>query len=101
MFAAWPEEWDAEFTLAARGAFLVTSTRRNGHIDFIEIKSQVGGVCRVMNPWGHDDIRFFRNGKPEEESGGHLLKFNTAKDEIVLILKRGVDPSMLRRTVAV
>lgn len=101
VFAAWPKEWDAEFTLAARGAFLVTSAFRNGNVQFIELSSQAGGECRLRNPWVDGDITLFRNGKPAEEVGGRLLKFNTAKDEVLLVLKKGVAPSKLNRTVVV
>jgi hypothetical protein len=99
VFAAWPKEWDAEFTLAARGAFLVTSAFRNGNVQFIELRSRAGGECRLRNPWVDGDITLFRNGKQAEEVGGRLLKFNTAKDEVLLVLKKGVAPSKLNRTV--
>ena len=39
VFAAWPRSWDARFNLAARGAFLVSSSIREGEIEFVEIQS--------------------------------------------------------------
>jgi hypothetical protein len=51
VFAAWPPEWDAQFTLAARGAFLVSSSMQKGRIEFVHVQSQAGGQCRVANPW--------------------------------------------------
>ncbi|MNK20184.1 hypothetical protein D3C87_384180 [compost metagenome] len=48
-FPAVPDSWkDATFNdLSAKGAFLVTGSRRNGTIEFIKIKSLVGSPCLV------------------------------------------------------
>ena len=99
VFAAWPNEWDAEFTLLARGAFLVTSAIRNGNIEFVELKSQVGGDCQVRNPWGDADVVLFRNGKQAEDVAGSVLKFATAEDETLLILKKGTTPAQFKRAI--
>lgn len=99
VFAAWPKEWDAEFTLLARGAFLVTSALRNGNIEFVELKSRAGGDCRLRNPWGDADVVLYRNGKQAEDLSGSLVKFSTAKDENLLILKKGTVPAQFKRAV--
>ncbi len=88
VFAAWPKEWDAEFTLAARGAFLVTSAFRNGNVQFIQLRSQAGGECGLRNPWEEGNVTLYRNGKLAEEASGRLLRFNTTKDEVVLVLPK-------------
>ena len=100
VFAAWPKEWDAEYTLAARGGFLVTSAIRSGNIEFVEVKSQVGGPCRLRNPWG-GDAALYRNGQPAEEASGSLLTFSTTRDEVVLVLKKGVARHEVSRTILV
>ena len=51
VFPAWPKEWDAAFTLLARGAFLVGSSMKAGKIESVRIESQAGGECRLRNPW--------------------------------------------------
>jgi hypothetical protein len=51
VFPAWPKDWDARFTLLARGGFLVTSSMANGAIESVELVSNVGVPCRVRNPW--------------------------------------------------
>lgn len=99
VFAAWPREWDAEFTLAARGAFLVTSASKNGNVEFIELKSQAGGECNVRNPWVESSVALFRNGRQAEKLSGSLLKVSTAKGESILIVKNGETPSQIERTV--
>ncbi len=51
LFAAWPPEWDATFTLRARGGFVVTATHRNGRIESVEILSEAGALLRLHHPW--------------------------------------------------
>lgn len=45
-----PSSWtDASFVnLRAKGAFLVSATRKNGHTVFIQIESEQGGLCRLQ-----------------------------------------------------
>jgi hypothetical protein len=50
IFPAWPKQWDAQFTLAARDAFLISASKEKGRIEFVEIHSNKGGQCRVKNP---------------------------------------------------
>ena len=52
VFPAWPKKWEASFRLLARGGFLVTSSIRNGEVEFVEIESRLGEGCRLRNPWG-------------------------------------------------
>jgi hypothetical protein len=99
VFAACPNDWDAEFTLLARGAFLVTSARKDGVVEFVELKSQAGGDCRLRNPWAETDVVLFRNGRRPEDATGNLLKFATARDETVLILKKGTVPAQFKRVI--
>ncbi len=63
IFPAWPKEWDAQFTLAARDAFLISASMEKGQIEFVEICSQKGGQCRVQNPWPGTEITLYRDGK--------------------------------------
>ena len=51
LFAAWPKEWDASFKLLARGGFVVTATIRGGTVESAEVLSQIGGTCRIRNPF--------------------------------------------------
>ena len=53
VFPAIPDRWhDAWFeNLRAEGAFIVSSRLAACRVKFIDITSEVGGTCRVHNPW--------------------------------------------------
>jgi hypothetical protein len=89
VFPAWPKEWDAAFALLARGGFLVSSSMTAGKIEFVEIKSQVGGECRLRNPWPDTTVALYRNGTKAEDLSGSLLAFLTSKGEVVNIVPKG------------
>jgi hypothetical protein len=85
VFPAWPKEWDAAFTLLARGAFMVSSSMEKGQIEFVEIRSNAGGECRLRNPWPDATVTLDRNGKQTEDLSGSLLKFPTTKGDVITI----------------
>lgn len=85
VFPAWPKEWDAAFTLLARGAFLVSSSMKAGKIEFVRIESQTGGECRLRNPWRGATVALGRSGGKIEELSGDLLGFSTTKAEFITI----------------
>ncbi len=93
IFNSWPKEWDAAFTLLARGAFLVSSSIEKGQIDFVEIKSQVGGECRLRNPWPEKTVTLYRKGNKDEDLSGSPLKFPTAQGETLIVVPQGSKPS--------
>ena len=93
VFPAWPEEWDAQFTLLCRGNFLVTSSFVNGKIEFVEIKSQAGKVCKLRNPWGTETVTVFRNGKQLQKTKAGLIVFPSKANEVFVIAKGDVKPS--------
>jgi hypothetical protein len=80
LFPAWPKEWDVRFTLAARGGFTVTASRRNGKTEFIEIRSQAGAHCKLRNPFA-TPVQLYRDGRKAETLRGDLLEFATRKGE--------------------
>jgi hypothetical protein len=93
VFPAWPKEWDAAFTLLARGAFLVSSAYRGGKVPLVEIQSPLGGPCLLANPWGASDVTLYRNGKKAEDLAGEMLAFPTQKGETIVVTPRGTAPS--------
>ncbi len=101
LFGAWPKHWDAEFTLLARGAFLVTSSMRKGEVEFVELLSQAGGECRLRNPWGQSAVSLFRGGRKSDDLEGSLLTFSTAKGESVAVLPKGSSPDKLKRPISI
>lgn len=89
IFPTLPKTWDGQFTLAARSAFLISASQRNGQIDFVEIHSEKGGACRVHNPWGEAPVSVYRNGKESESVSGPLLTIATSVDETFTLVPKG------------
>lgn len=85
VFPAWPREWDAEFSLPARGAFLVGSSMKAGKIEYVRIESQAGGECRLRNPWPGATVALKHNAGPAEELSGSLLRFSTEEGQIITV----------------
>jgi hypothetical protein len=92
VFPAWPNEWDAAFTLLARGAFLVSSSMTGGRIEFVQIKSQAGGECRLRNPWPGATATLYRDAKEAEDVTGDVLTFPTYKGETIVVAPQGSTP---------
>jgi hypothetical protein len=91
IFPAWPGEWDGVYSLLARGGFLVTSSMTEGDIDFVEIFSNLGGICRIRNPWeGPADI--YQNGIKAVDRKESLLEMETRKGEVIVLVPHGMDP---------
>jgi hypothetical protein len=86
VFPAWPRKWDAAFKLLCKGGFLVTSSMKNGEIEYIVIHSQVGGECRIRNPWVDKPVILQSNNGSVEEIEGSLLKVYIEKGETVYII---------------
>jgi hypothetical protein len=84
LFPAWPLQWDARFTLSARGGFVVTASIKNGTVRVIELRSMAGSSCRLRNPF-HDGVVLFRNGREAEHLRGSLLEFKTNQGEQILV----------------
>jgi hypothetical protein len=100
VFPAWPKEWDASYTLLARGNFLVISSIQGGDVEFIEIKSQSGGECKIRNPWGDQTaVSVFKNGEKWNDMSGSLLKFGTEQGEIFVIVPKGATPEQYKRDI--
>ncbi len=99
-FPAWPQEWDATYTLLARGAFLVTAAISAGRIQFVQLESQQGAPCRARNPFP-GPVDLYRNGAKAETLQGSLLQFPTTRGETLLLVAAGANPETLRRSIPV
>jgi hypothetical protein len=100
VFSAWPKEWDASYTLLARGNFLVTSSMNNRKVEFIEITSQSGGECKVRNPWSEEiEVSIYKNGSQWKDISGSLLNFKTQKGDNFVIVQKGATPGQYKRVV--
>jgi hypothetical protein len=98
VFPAWPTAWNARFALLARGAFLVSSSMRNGQVGFVELQSQAGVECRLRNPFA-GEAAVYRDGKQAETVSGSLLRFPTRKGETLVIVAAGTTPASFTRAI--
>lgn len=98
VFPAWPKEWNGRFTLAARGAFVVSSSMRGGSVEFVELESQAGAECRLRNPFA-GSVDVYRTGRKSETVTGPMLRFATRKGERLVLVAAGTDPASVRRAV--
>ena len=89
VFPAWPKEWDVHFKLLTRGAFLISAAMKDSRITFVEIQSNAGGVCRLVNPWEAAKVSIYRDGKSAETIGGPLLELPTARGEHIVVVPQG------------
>ena len=83
LFPAWPDEWDAHFTLRARGGFVVTAAKRGGRVESVQLRSEAGSIARLRNPWGTAPVTISRNGKRWQQVKGTLLTFDTDRGEVI------------------
>jgi len=76
LFPAWPASRDARFdSLRTYGAFLVSSEKRNGTVQWVNILSEKGRICRIENPWPGQEpvVRCDRRKIAAEEKGQDLM----------------------------
>ena len=98
VFPAWPKDWNTEYRLLAPGAFLVTSSMREGRVEFVELQSQAGAPVKLRNPWGSAAVTLYRNGTKAQDLEGGQLAFPTAKGEDILVLPKGTAPESVKRS---
>jgi hypothetical protein len=99
VFPAWDKNKPAYFKLLAKGGFLVSSSIKNGEVSFVQINSQIGGTCRIRNPWPGKTISLYRNGVKTEELKGSLISFSTREGEDITIVRQGVNPDSLNDSI--
>lgn len=99
VFPAWPKEWDAQYTLLCRGNFLVTSSIREKSVEFVEIYSNSGSECRLINPWLGEALILYRNGIKESIKSNDLIVLETEKDDRLIIIPEGTSIDQLKRRI--
>jgi hypothetical protein len=98
VFPAWPKQWNAGYTLLARGRFLVSASIHEGRVAFVELESQAGAECRLRNPFD-GEVMLYRDGAKAEQLKGTMLRFATKKAERVTVLPTGTAPADVRLQV--
>ncbi|MBO9620468.1 MAG: hypothetical protein J7539_15690 [Niabella sp.] len=82
---AWPSEWQADFTLLARGGFLVSASLEKGAPRCVQIESTFGKTCRLINPWFPAPAFLIAAGKPPRKSEKQIIEFTLEPGESVLL----------------
>ena len=62
-------------------------------------RSELGGDCRLRNPWDATEVAMFRDGQKAENASTSLLKFNTRKGERIVLVQPGKTPEQFKRTM--
>lgn len=65
--------------------FNVTSTIRKGKIVTLSIRSTLGGICRVRNPWGEQQVSVKQGDLDVMMFNSSLLEFDTVAGEVISI----------------
>jgi len=75
------------FTLAARGGFLVTSEREGGDVKYVGLKSNLGNMATVVNPWGTAPVQVRKIGTtaPVLSSSSATLSFATQAGGVYVV----------------
>jgi hypothetical protein len=92
LFPAWPNEWEGSFKLLARGGFLISSSFKNGQVEFAEIVSQAGADCLIRNPWAGQAVDLYRNGKKQALGEEPFFRIKTAKGERFILVRGSTKP---------
>jgi len=89
VFPVWPKDKDARFLkLRAEGAFIVSSELKGGEVQFVEIHSEKGRDCTLVNPWPGKNITVYRKGKKVDTLKGDRIVMKTKAGDTV-VLKKG------------
>lgn len=84
VFPVWPKKRDASFTnLRAHGAFLVSSSCKNGEVEYVTIVSEKGRTCNIENPWGNADCKIVYSDREETIRGLKQFEIETSPEEII------------------
>lgn len=90
VFPVWPKGKDASFhSLRTNGAFLVSSELKDGQVLYVDILSEKGKDCTLINPWSDHEIQVISNMSKAVKMKGELLEIKTKPgEEIALTLAK-------------
>ena len=86
LFPVWPRDRDARFfKIRCWGAFLVSSALRDGTVQFVEVHSERGRDCALVNPWPGRKVAVFRDGKSAETLSGERFTLKTTAGRTLVL----------------
>lgn len=86
IFPVWNKNKPASFhNIRVRGAFLVSSSIKDGVVQPVTLKSEQGFPCTMVNPWGEGKVKITSNKKQAIELSGERITFGTEKGEVLMI----------------
>jgi hypothetical protein len=86
IFAGLPRTWSGAFSLAVPGGFRVSAEAIDGRTRYVAVKSLLGGLCRLANPWGEGErARIVRDRTPLFATAVPILEFMTEPNTDYLI----------------
>jgi len=86
LFPNWPMDQDASFgNLNACGGFLIGSAVKQGKIPYVQVVSQAGEECRLVNPWPGHAVSIQDGEEKPRTINGEILKFPTQMGHIYLL----------------
>ena len=88
LFPVWPKGKDASFkNLRTHGAFIVSSSCKNGTIENVEILSEKGRLCRIENPWKESGCMVIRENGNKETFTSRMFEIKTYENEKIRLVK--------------
>ena len=91
VFQSWPRDRDARFRgLRAEGAFLVSSALKGGEVQFVQVLSEQGRPCTLVNPWPGKAIDVYRDGRKVETLKGERVVVETDAGATVVFGPEGM-----------
>jgi hypothetical protein len=82
LFPDWNPAKDASFHhLRAYGAFVISSSLKNGRVERVKITSEKARPCTIDNPWPGRTAQLLRNGQKAEQLSGNRFTFTTHSNE--------------------
>jgi hypothetical protein len=91
VFPAWPEKWDAQFELLTPGAFLISSSRQHGQVEFVSIKARFATTCKVVNPW-NAPVYIRGKGTKDRQAQSSVIEIPMKAGQMVVLTKAEAPP---------
>ena len=92
LFPVWPKNRPARFgQLRTAGAFLVSSELLGGEVRYVQIHSDKGRTCTLVNPWPGKAIDVYRDDKKTATLNGDKVVLQTEAHTTVVLGPAGRD----------